>query len=1052
MALDRSDISVRSSADASRLFLASLVLSLGLMVAISHAGITQFDPPVRDMTWYRLETEHFEIIFHDRLEDMAKRAAEIAEAAWGPITDLYDWRPKTKTAIIVRDHGDIANGFAAYFQNKIEIWATSLDFEYRGTVDWLRNVITHEFTHIISLNATRKAPMALPQLYFQYFGLEREQRSDVAEGLPNTLISYAVPTVNVPMWFAEGVAQVQSDTLRHDWWDSHRDMILRTAVLTDSMLSYREMEGFYEKPGRGYELVYDHGFAFAKYIADTYGIGSLSAIAQASSAKWRFNFDSAIKAVTGKGANTVYREWVESMKARYERVKTQRDADYDGWLVGNGDVAVPKADQATIPDSPALLNSAIAQGAMCGRCQTLTEGHNALNSSYYHSYPTWSRNGSLLAYVSNDGQDYGINSIHVVTPGTDESAVVKESGRARSTISWLPDNRSVVFSKAKRSKRNRWVYRDLWRADAQTGEAIQLTNERRANYPDVSPDGATVVFVHNELGTQNMHLLSTASGLIRPLTDAQTATQFYTPKWSPDGKQIAVSVSQGAKRDLALVDTESGSLTYIVTSEGDDRDPAWSADGERLVFSSDIDGIFNLYELTTATGDIKKITNVIGGAFAPAVAPDGRIAYSSYEAAGYTIRVLPSGFGYQQSDSSATFNAPRDSWNPTATMTFDTVTTVDPKPKIRDLAVLPRVGVYDNKMRAGAYVLGTDMIDDMIVFGGGWANREGDYDMFVLAEHKSFFSLPGYIDYIRMVRHTTDDTLLFGGRLSINGIKYFLNVVDVGVRDRLPWGGVTYNVSGSYSFFRQQIKQGVPLPGAGSLHEIPVNYSYIYFKGWRASAVFSQTNRAIRRDSEINPQGWWWTFRYDHHYEDLFEDFADNSQILKEDYKLAEFGEVSAKVAYAQPMLWHDRHTVTAEAYGSFMEAGVDSFFYQGIGGIVGLKGYSYYSLQGRRTAWGRLTYRMPAPGLTHIDTKILGNYMDKVYLSVFAEMGQVWRPGASGPTGWKRDVGAEVRADLFAHYYLPARVSFSSVRALDIVDGAGDRWKHYLTVLFGYF
>ena len=40
---------------------------------------------------------------------------------------------------------------AYYYDNKIVIWASPLDFELRGSHRWLQNVITHEFAHIISL-------------------------------------------------------------------------------------------------------------------------------------------------------------------------------------------------------------------------------------------------------------------------------------------------------------------------------------------------------------------------------------------------------------------------------------------------------------------------------------------------------------------------------------------------------------------------------------------------------------------------------------------------------------------------------------------------------------------------------------------------------------------------------------------------------------------------------------------------------------------------------------------------------------------------------------
>ena len=60
----------------------------------------------------------------------------------------------------MRDTDDYANGAAYYYQNTIELWATSLDFELRGTSEWLSNVLTHELTHILSLRTAREGTPA----------------------------------------------------------------------------------------------------------------------------------------------------------------------------------------------------------------------------------------------------------------------------------------------------------------------------------------------------------------------------------------------------------------------------------------------------------------------------------------------------------------------------------------------------------------------------------------------------------------------------------------------------------------------------------------------------------------------------------------------------------------------------------------------------------------------------------------------------------------------------------------------------------------------------
>ena len=141
-------------------------LALALVATLAGSAAAQTHP---ELEWQDFETEHFRILYHQGLEGAAARAAQIVEAAYGPITELYGYAPDDKVRIVLKDYDDYANGAAFFYHDTIEIWTTSLDHEFdlRGTSDWLRNVLTHEFTHIVSLGAARKGSQRMPALYLQ---------------------------------------------------------------------------------------------------------------------------------------------------------------------------------------------------------------------------------------------------------------------------------------------------------------------------------------------------------------------------------------------------------------------------------------------------------------------------------------------------------------------------------------------------------------------------------------------------------------------------------------------------------------------------------------------------------------------------------------------------------------------------------------------------------------------------------------------------------------------------------------------------------------------
>src|SRR5258708_33152998 len=89
-----------------------------------------------------------------------------------------------------------------------------------------------------------KFSQKIPSIYFQFLKYEKERRPDVLYGYPNTIISYPFAGSVVPAWYAEGTAQYQRQQTGYDYWDAHRDMILRMRALDDKLLSWEEMGQF----------------------------------------------------------------------------------------------------------------------------------------------------------------------------------------------------------------------------------------------------------------------------------------------------------------------------------------------------------------------------------------------------------------------------------------------------------------------------------------------------------------------------------------------------------------------------------------------------------------------------------------------------------------------------------------------------------------------------------------------------------------------------------------------------------------------------------------
>ena len=246
-------------------------------------------------------------------EGTARRVAETCEEVFPTLAAAYDYYDDFRTIhVMVFDNSDrLGNGWANYYSNTMAIWATSLDFELRGSHDWIKNVVTHELTHIITLNKARK------KWPFQ-FALLSVSRFD---SNPDITFQFPLYHLNTPRGWVEGIAQYGAHKFGYDAWDSHRDMLLRMAVLEDDLLSWEEMGTVLDRMGKFYgEFVYNQGYAMMVYLHDQYGAEKVDELTHQVGS---MSFDPAIRRVLGISADQFYADWVAFLAENYGRLESE---------------------------------------------------------------------------------------------------------------------------------------------------------------------------------------------------------------------------------------------------------------------------------------------------------------------------------------------------------------------------------------------------------------------------------------------------------------------------------------------------------------------------------------------------------------------------------------------------------------------------------------------------------------------------------------------------------------------------------------------------------
>jgi hypothetical protein len=399
------------------------------------------------------------------------------------------------------------------------------------------------------------------------------------------------PNSAQPTWFIEGLATYQesSKTSGGRLRSSMFDMYLRMDALENRLLRIDQLSNQANRWPHG-DMAYLYGSRFVQFIESRYGIHALSAISREYGRQAiPYGINRISKRVTGFTFVDLYEQFLREISLYYQ--ERQRQLTEYGLVEGK----------------PLTLHG---------------------ETSFF---PRFLSDGRIV-YFSADGRT------RPQLRTTDGDAIVRVTGA--SNWSAHPNGRELVFSNTA-PYRDIYNFYDLFAYDLITGHLRRLTTGMRARDPDISPNGRQIAYVIESSGTSHLALseLRDIERTRQVILRNPPYGQVSSPRWSPDGTRIAFSLwRSGGRRDIVAMDIASGRQTSITDDRAVDTGPAWSPDGQWLYFSSDRTGIANIYAHQFKTGLLYQVTNVIGGAYQPAISQDGsRLIYVGYHARGYDI-------------------------------------------------------------------------------------------------------------------------------------------------------------------------------------------------------------------------------------------------------------------------------------------------------------------------------------------------------------------------------------------------------------------------------
>ena len=138
---------------------------------------------------------------------------------------------------------------------------------------------------------------------------------------------------------------------------------------------------------------------------------------------------------------------------------------------------------------------------------------------------------------------------------------------------------------------------------------------------------------------------------------------FAAPAGPPGAPLLAIGSTEqadGHEERLWIVDLEAGPRA-LGRGYARLRSPAWAADGQSVVVEASSAGFSDLVQVSVVDGAHKPLTDLPSGAFTPAVAPDGTVAFVSGPDGDLDLYTVPVGGGPIR----ALLRAPGEDLNPT---------------------------------------------------------------------------------------------------------------------------------------------------------------------------------------------------------------------------------------------------------------------------------------------------------------------------------------------------------------------------------------------------
>lgn len=561
---------------ASTLLVISATSTATAQVPLLYSLDTDQNP--RGMTWRRIETPHFVVIYPDSLGAEAQRAATLLEATYRPLRQTLPSR-RDRVPVVLNNRSMTSNAFVSWAPRHSRWYAlppTTVD--QMGPVDWYTLLASHEGRHIVQQDAVRTGIIGF---FDRLFG--------------DNTTAFLGGALYFPSWYWEGDAVGTETALTADGRGRQPSFTQRIRALRAAGKAYNYWPAWEGSYRTYYPDWYELGFVLTTYVKRTYGADAWPKVLKraARNPLAPLALSQALKHVTGRtlvqlqrdavaALDTLWTKQRDTLRFTSARQLTPANESFHNWLqpqfAGDGSIIATYSDLSTVKRLERLRDGKrevlVANMALQGELQFHVRGDRVVWSEYEVS-PRW---------------------------GGESFLVIK-------------------------------------RLDLATKRITQLTHRSRYFSPALSPNGDRIVAVDFSLARQaTLAILDAGSGRELQRLPNRSGAFLVTPAWSNDGRSLYVVAVDSSRGNALLRVPLDGSAADTIIPYTHHAISRPTPAGERIIFGSPRSGIDNIYAVDLESHHVQQLTSRPFGAMWGTPTPDGaRIVFSDYSVRGYDL-------------------------------------------------------------------------------------------------------------------------------------------------------------------------------------------------------------------------------------------------------------------------------------------------------------------------------------------------------------------------------------------------------------------------------